>query len=288
MKILLAWLLCLPIFTHTFELVRTAFKHHKTFLLHRSKPHVKSSVAALCTNKKISLHEAVKKDLKDVAVQLLKNGASVNACEPEAHRTPLHYVTSKSMAQLLIAYGANVNAQDSNGDTPLHTTNVDAIPVLLANGADISIKNKESITFRLYYHHASRSNEGITKQRKIITIFKKYNVEHTFLLDLEEDEYGIIRNFALKHDGKTPLMESFSSRNHASRFQLRPHCNKFKTLMEHSHPNALYSELKPIKAIIEFYKICHPEFFTPNLNNIERVYIDNLIKEFDQKHSVKK
>jgi ankyrin repeat protein len=33
--------------------------------------------------------------------------------------TPLHFATSKEIAELLIAEGANVNAKDESGKTPL-------------------------------------------------------------------------------------------------------------------------------------------------------------------------
>lgn len=249
------------------ELFRTAIKHHKTFLL-RSKQQAKSSVASLCTNKKITLHEAVKKDLKDVAVQLLKNGTSVNVRESETFRTPLHYVTSKSLAQLLIEQGAEVNAQDKNGDTPLHMAHADAIPTLLMHDADISIKNKryEKIWMRtVAWPYSLGAEIDIKKLSEIITRYQ----EQSFEVDVDCDHGTSVIYLAI--NGIRPLMKTCWAPN------------KLKRYIDHANPEKLSQELKPIKVIIEAYKLYHPDLFVPNLKNIERLSIDHLIKEFEEK-----
>ena len=56
--------------------------------------------------------------------------------------TALHLAKSYEMVKLLIENGANVNAKDANGYTPLHTLYQDAkiMKLLLENGADINAK----------------------------------------------------------------------------------------------------------------------------------------------------
>ncbi|MEG4107510.1 ankyrin repeat domain-containing protein [Microcoleus sp. S13_C5] len=81
---------------------------------------------------------------KEVAELLIAKGADVNAKDSYGH-TPLHVATASDrikVAQTLIAKGADVNAKGTDGYTPLHfAAMLDRIKVaqmLIANGADIN------------------------------------------------------------------------------------------------------------------------------------------------------
>ena len=50
---------------------------------------------------------------------MVRDGADVNARNKEG-KTPLHLVANKALAQALIANGADINARDNNDRTPLH------------------------------------------------------------------------------------------------------------------------------------------------------------------------
>ena len=62
-------------------------------------------------------------DLPPIAKHLIeKEGADVNAKNPKGE-TPLHYTAwnnAVEFAKLLIDHGADINARDVNGETPLH------------------------------------------------------------------------------------------------------------------------------------------------------------------------
>ena len=56
--------------------------------------------------------------------QLLKYGADSNGCEDELRYSPLHYAAAhsgKEIAALLLEAGANLEAIDIDGNTPLNT-----------------------------------------------------------------------------------------------------------------------------------------------------------------------
>ena len=94
-----------------------------------------------------------------ILIKLLSLGVDVNERSLKEGKTALHYCGQTpghvvdivsyqkviyKMAERLIRAGANVNAQDNRGETPLHQcalgSNLDLLRLLLANGADPYIK----------------------------------------------------------------------------------------------------------------------------------------------------
>lgn len=80
-------------------------------------------------------------------------GAEVNSTDVSG-RTALHYASFWShnhvVKYLIDKCSANVNLQDSRGDSPLHDAarfgNADVVDSLLAAGADVSLTNKDGMT----------------------------------------------------------------------------------------------------------------------------------------------
>ena len=79
---------------------------------------------------------------------LLEKGADANEADSETKMTALHLSADRgnlAITQMLLNAGAHVNAQDINGDTPLHNAclcgHKDIIQLLLSHGADKQLQN---------------------------------------------------------------------------------------------------------------------------------------------------
>jgi ankyrin repeat protein len=73
-------------------------------------------------------------------------GADVNARDHNGN-TPLHETYLTDVAQALLKLGANVNAQNRDGETPIFTTvDNDAIPLFIKHGADLTIRDNNGQT----------------------------------------------------------------------------------------------------------------------------------------------
>ena len=89
---------------------------------------------------------------KEMAELLIQYGADVNARTPEGYM-PIHEFASRDSngaLELLISKGIDVNTKDNWGDTPLHhasiTGNIEAAKILLSHGAEINAKNNKGDT----------------------------------------------------------------------------------------------------------------------------------------------
>ncbi|HZB88360.1 MAG TPA: ankyrin repeat domain-containing protein [Terracidiphilus sp.] len=79
---------------------------------------------------------------------LLDAGANVNARDDDGN-TPLHETFLTDVEEELLKRGANINAQNNDGDTPIVTTvDNEAIPLFLKYGADLNLRNKKGQTMR--------------------------------------------------------------------------------------------------------------------------------------------
>lgn len=100
------------------------------------------------------LHEAVRYGRVDIARILLDNGANVNALDSIGKSPILLIVPSaaqRDMYPLLLQYRANVNQKDMYGDTALHVatmanTSVSILSLLVSSGAVVNERNKEGAT----------------------------------------------------------------------------------------------------------------------------------------------
>jgi ankyrin repeat protein len=92
---------------------------------------------------KSALHTAVALGNLNVVKILIELGANPKTRESDG-KTPLHNCTSPEIAELLLAHGAEINARDSLGQSPLLLTTfkdrVEMLRVLVAHGADTNLK----------------------------------------------------------------------------------------------------------------------------------------------------
>ncbi|MHC4183250.1 MAG: ankyrin repeat domain-containing protein [Planctomycetota bacterium] len=110
-----------------------------------------ANVNAKGWNKNTPLHGAVGREMTEL---LIDNGASTTSVN-QGGRTPLHTAASMGRAdavQTLIERGADVNARDIHGNTPMslvaekstaHKKYMDVAKILIQYGADLDARNEE-------------------------------------------------------------------------------------------------------------------------------------------------
>ena len=97
------------------------------------------------------LLRACRSDNAAAAAYWLAKGADHNARDHNMGRTPLHecahFSSARGTQELLLLAGADVNAVDNYGRTPLHYTNFASVAkILVRNGADLSVRDNEQLT----------------------------------------------------------------------------------------------------------------------------------------------
>ncbi len=92
-----------------------------------------------------SLHTAVKLDMVSVAKALIQSSGDNLLKDDKLGRVPHHYIQSLDMADLILSnYGVGglINAQDHEGNTPLHFATGETVECMVSCGADTRIENK--------------------------------------------------------------------------------------------------------------------------------------------------
>lgn len=96
-------------------------------------------------------------------------GANVNARDNDGN-TPLHETFLTDVEEELLKLGANVNARNNDGETPIFTTvDNDAIPLFIKYGADLTIRNKKGQTVM----EAAKADKGPLRQKALEDAIEK-------------------------------------------------------------------------------------------------------------------
>lgn len=178
------------------------------------------------------LNVAISNNLEQIArILLAYNTTQVNIKNDTVQHSPLHIVQDAKLAQLLLEKGADINAQDADGNTPLHLCAAPLVKTLLKHNANIFIKNKSLETIFGYDKHYSPSHEG-----KSLNDWVKEKLD----LDKENlnfwtDEEKHADTTYIFYRGLTPLMkavcdEDMEKLNNLILFM--PKNNEFKTQLK--------------------------------------------------------
>ena len=109
---------------------------------------------------KTALHKSAIKGNLDIIEFLIQNGARIDVKEEKSGRTALHMATKPEVAKLLIEKGAQIEAKDTRGRTPLlicaMESHAEVAQVLVQHGAQVNSKTgggNTPLTFATSYGH---------------------------------------------------------------------------------------------------------------------------------------
>lgn len=144
----------------------------RAMLLHKVDVHLRAvDNESLAGENSTALHFAAKLGRLHTVELLVQHGADVNA-QDETGATPLILVTQRThidMARLLLSHGAHINAEDGEGYTPLMwavlNDNRAMVRLLLEKGANVNSQNEEG---RTPLHFAARYGKDLDIVRQLL------------------------------------------------------------------------------------------------------------------------
>uniref|UniRef100_A0A0B8RV30 Ankyrin repeat domain-containing protein 10-like protein n=1 Tax=Philothamnus irregularis TaxID=1899461 RepID=A0A0B8RV30_9SAUR len=115
-------------------------------------------------------------------IQLVRAGATVNACTTRFAQTPAHIAAFGGHPQCLnwlIQSGANINKQDYVGETPIHKAarsgSMECINALVAHGAQTDLRNASGLTAADLAH-----TQGFQECAQLLFNLQNYPLNHFY------------------------------------------------------------------------------------------------------------
>lgn len=141
------------------EMVAVALRHNRDVGMTDSEgvPLLSTAAGAFQVDKQT--HRALTFNSAAVVAMLVAAGADPNAVDSTGN-TPLHEANSEPVARTLLGAGANPNARNAQGQTPLFNPYFEETkPVLLAAGADVTVRDNFGRTplFEQQYADSARA-----------------------------------------------------------------------------------------------------------------------------------
>jgi len=127
----------------------------------------------------ISIHDAAKKGNLEVIKEHLSAGVDIHSKDERMGSTPLHFAvmySRRDAISLLISEGADVNAKNKYGDTPLHKSSDFVVELLIEKGADINARNNRDET-PLHQEAVDRMNKNAKIPKIVLLIDKGADLE---------------------------------------------------------------------------------------------------------------
>ena len=137
---------------------------------------------------------------------LIENGADVNAKDAKGH-TPLHFAKNLEIVKLLIKNGADVNARKGVSPPLYDTYNIEIAKLLIENGADVNAKSPWGYTplsnartvemAKLLIENGADVNATSYKGKTVCDLVSSRDSQEIKKLIIEKG--GICRNLTLLH-----------------------------------------------------------------------------------------
>ena len=177
------------------------------------------------------LAEAVGNNKNDVASYLVEKGADVNLWDKEKWWSPLMSAASRlDLVKLLVSHGADVNARNESGHTPLSRAvqgqRLEVVKYLMGEGADkdINAADADGMTPLMW---ARRDIAEYLLENGADVNARKNDGSTTLMMAVKEGEIDFAKHLlrygadinARNNEGETPLMKAFWREQHSDMVQ---------------------------------------------------------------------
>ena len=151
----------------------------------------------------------------DKAKELLEKNPGLANAKSKDGSTPLHIVSTKDMAELLISKGANVNISNKHSLMPLHIAVIrqfrDVVVALITNGADVNARSMQDWT---PLHWAAMNGyteiaKLLIKNGAIVNVQANRNdIGQSPLHKAAQNGHKYLVEFLIKHGAKVDITNS--------------------------------------------------------------------------------